>query len=78
MENTKWWLDSTTIKSTLRAFVPTIVLIAGVFGLQIGEGELTKVIEAIAQIVSSVWVFVEFFNIIRGRFKADTPLRGKK
>lgn len=78
MNNAKYWLDSSTIQATLRALVPTAILIARAFGLELGEGELIKAVEAVGSLVASIWVLVEFVNVIRGRFKAEQPLSGHK
>ena len=78
MNNTKYWLDSTTIQAALRALVPLIVLVCAAFGVNLGEGELLALIEALIKVGTAIWAVVEIVNVIRGRFKADKPLSGHK
>lgn len=63
----KWWLDSTTIRGTLVACVPVIIMLLKVFGIDVGEGELGKVVDAVVALVGAAGVV---YAII-GRFKTD-------
>lgn len=76
--DTKYFLKSATIQATLRALIPTFILIAKALGIQLGESEIGGFIDAISTIVASLWVMVEFILIVKGRWQAKQPLRGNK
>ena len=70
MQDTKYWLDSTTIRGALVTVIPAVVLIVKMFGVQIGNGEQQNLIDgvtAIAGLISTVVAII-------GRFRATKQL----
>lgn len=63
----KWWLDSTTIRQALITYIPAIIIIANLFGVDIKESELTTIAAGIAGLVSLVATTLTIVN----RFKVD-------
>lgn len=71
---TKWWLDSSTVRASLVAFTAAIVPALRLFGIDIGDGEVKSIVDGICGLItlmSVVWAII-------GRFKADKPLTLKK
>lgn len=70
----KYWLDSSTIRSTILGAVPAIYAVAKVFGLDLPDG----IIEQIADGVAAVAMLVSIIGAFIGRLKADKPITFKK
>lgn len=70
MQDTKYWLDSTTIRGALVTVIPALVLIVKVFGVQIGSGEQQSLIDGVTAIVGLIGTIVA----IIGRFRATKQL----
>ena len=67
---TKFWLDSTTIRGALVTVLPALALILKACGIEIGEGERTALIDgivAITGLIGTVYAIV-------GRFRATKQL----
>jgi len=67
---TKFWLNSTTIRALLLGLLPTAYQLAKVLGLDLPDGLLEQSIDgvsAITSLASIIWAFI-------GRIKAEKPL----
>ena len=74
MQDTKFWLDSTTVRGALVTVLPAIALILKAFDIDIGEGERENLVDgiaALAGLVGTVYAIV-------GRFRASKPLSASK
>lgn len=67
---TKFWLDSVTVRATLLGFVPAVYQIAKLGGLDLPDGLLEQVVEGFAAVLT----LVSLVGVFIGRFKADKPL----
>jgi len=74
MEETKWWLDSETIKSALVTYIPAIFLVLGLFGVKVTDGEAGSFVSGIVGIVG----MVASTKAIIGRFKVSKQIVLKK
>lgn len=72
--NDKWWLDSQTVRGSLIAVLPTIALLLKVAGIEVGDGELNTIVEAVVSLVGLIGVLMA----IAGRFKAKEPISFQK
>jgi uncharacterized membrane protein len=70
MQDTKYWLDSTTIRGALVTVIPAVVLIVKMFGVQIGNGEQQNLIDGVTAIAGLIGTVVA----IIGRFRATKQL----
>lgn len=74
MQDTKFWLDSTTVRGALVTVLPAIALILKAFDIDLGEGDRENIIDgiaALAGLVGTVYAIV-------GRFRASKPLSASK
>jgi hypothetical protein len=74
MQDTKFWLDSTTVRGALVTVLPAIALILKAFDIDIGEGEQENLVDgiaAVAGLIGTVYAIV-------GRFRASRPLSASK
>jgi len=69
-------LQSQTITGAMKIIVPVIVMILGYLGLQITPEESGAVIENGEKIVMSGLAIWGLYDVIRGRWKAEKPLKG--
>lgn len=72
--NDKWWLDSQTVRGALLTVLPTITLFLKLAGIEVGNEELTTIVEALASVAGMLGVLMA----IAGRFKADKPITFQK
>ena len=70
-QESKWWLNSTTIRYACLTTAPALVFVLKLFGVDISEGEIGAIVDAIVAIMSAIGVI----GILIGRFKANKPLR---
>lgn len=70
MNETKWWMDSMTIRGALLTTLPTLVAILKLFGVEIGEGEVNVIVEGLAGIAGLIGGVMA----IVGRFRAKHAL----
>ncbi len=68
--NTKYWLDSKTVRSVLLGALPTVYYVAKLFGFELPEGLLEQIVEGVAALLTLVSLIGAFI----GRMKADQPL----
>lgn len=64
---TKYWLDSVTVRGNLLAVLPAIYAVCKIFGLEIPEGLLDQIIDGIAAVLTLVSIVMIFI----GSFKKD-------
>lgn len=72
--NDKWWLDSQTVRGALLTVLPTITLILNLTGIEVGNEELTTIVETLASVAGMLGVLMA----IAGRFKANKPIAFQK
>ena len=70
MQDTKYWLNSTTVQGALVTVIPAVVLIVKMFGVQIGNGEQQNLIDGVTAIAGLIGTVVA----IIGRFRATKQL----
>lgn len=70
MNETKFWLQSNTVRGILIAALPTIYAIAKAMGLDLPDGALEQVVDGVAALLSVIGLVVAFV----GRHKAEKPL----
>ena len=71
---TKHWLDSNTVRGSLMALVPTVVVIAGLLGLSVSSEELGAIVDAISAVLGAVGVVLAIY----GRFTAKEDISFNK
>jgi hypothetical protein len=54
MQDTKFWLDSTTVRGALVTVLPAIALILKAFDIDIGEGERENIVDGIAALAGLI------------------------
>jgi len=64
---TKHWLDSKTVRGSLLALVPPVLVVFGLLDINIGGEEL----EAIVELIAAFAGFIGGCVAIYGRFKAE-------
>lgn len=68
--NSKYWLDSTTVKATLLGAIPAVYQVARLLGLDLPDGLLEQVVNGLAAVLALVSIVGAFV----GRVKAEKPL----
>lgn len=74
MDTSKWYLNSTTIRSALLACVPTIAMILRLFGIETSETEWGTFVDGVVGISG----LIGFLGIVYGRAKASYKIRFTK
>ncbi len=74
MQDTKFWLDSTTVRGALVTVLPAIALVLKAFDIDIGEGERENIVDGIAALAGLIGAV---YAII-GRFRASKPISTSK
>jgi hypothetical protein len=67
---TKFWLDSTTVRGALVTVFPAVILILKAFHVEIGEGEQNTLVDglvALAGLIGTAYAII-------GRFKANSRI----
>lgn len=72
--DTKYWLDSTTVKATLAQIFPVLVLLLKALGIEILPGEADVIMQGIAGLVAMGGVIYAIY----GRSQAMGGLHFKK
>lgn len=67
MQDTKFWLDSTTVRGALVTTLPAAALFLKAFDVNLGEGEQRNILEGIVALVGLIGTA---YAII-GRFRAS-------
>ena len=70
MQDTKYWLNSTTVQGALVTLVPAIALVLKLFNVQLGSGEQQSIIDGVTAIVGLIGTIVA----IIGRFRATKQI----
>jgi len=71
---TKYWLNSTTVRAALLGGIPAVYAVARLFGLDLPDGTLEDVVNGIAAVLN----IVSIVGVFMGRFKANAPLTTDK
>lgn len=67
---TKFWLDSTTVRGALITIFPAVILILKAFHVEIGDGEQNAIVDglvALAGLIGTAYA-------ILGRFRANSRI----
>jgi uncharacterized protein (DUF697 family) len=70
----KWWLNSVTVRAALLSCLPTALLLAKAFGVEIAQEEAESVVDGLAAIIGMVSAVM----VIYGRFTAKEPISLEK
>lgn len=79
--NSKWWLNSKTVRGALLTVIPTAVLLLKAFGVEIGGDEQTVIVDGISNVVDALAALVGIYGAIRaiiGRFNASREITFQK
>lgn len=68
--DTKFWLDSNTVRGILVAAIPTVYQLAKLAGLEIPDGTLESIVDGCAAVLQLAGLVLAFW----GRHTADKPL----
>lgn len=71
---TKYWLDSTTVRGVFLALIPTVYQVCRLFGLHLPDGILEPIADGISALIQLIGLLVAFW----GRHTASQPLRYEK
>jgi len=64
---TKHWLDSKTVRGSLLALVPSLLVVFGLLGINIGGQELEAIIELISAIIGAVGVGLAIYGRLNAK-----------
>ena len=72
--NTKWWLNSLTVRGGFMAGATVVTSILNILGIKIGSDEVNAIADAVAALVSAIGILL----VIYGRIRAEFSLRFQK
>ena len=75
---TKFYLDSQTIRGAIIAAIPIIAMVLKLFGIMMTEDEINLLTDYGFTIASALMGIYGIYMVVVGRWKAETPLRGRK